>query len=149
MQASENAINLIKKFEGCRLQSYNCQGGVCTIGYGHTRNVKIGDVITYQEATKLLLEDIKEVEKDIKRLVKVPLTQNQYDALVSFVFNVGCGNFGSSTLLKLLNENKLQKASMQFCKWIYVRGNVSKGLKKRREKETKLFNKKETGECSE
>lgn len=143
MRASEKAIELIKKYEGLRLRVYRCPSGLLTIGYGHTRTAVPGLAINKEMAEILLEEDLRECEKVINDLVKVPLTQNQYDALVSFVFNVGRGNFERSTLLKKLNEGGYVAASDEFLKWTKgrQRGGVKElpGLVRRRKEERELF----------
>ena len=104
MNISQNGIDLIKHFEGCELKAYKCPAGVWTIGYGHIKGVQEGDVITEQQANEMLVEELHEYENYINTLVNVPLNQNQYDALVSWVYNLGGGNLKSSTLLKVLNS---------------------------------------------
>lgn len=133
-------FDLIKKWEGLRLEAYLCTAGVPTIGYGHTKGVKLGDVITEDQANQYLLEDILVTHEAIDRLVKVPLTAGQDDALTSFVFNLGMGNLASSTLLKLLNQGKYLEASAQFPRWNKSNGQVLVGLSNRRAEEMKLFN---------
>ena len=133
-------FDLIKKWEGLRLEAYICTAGVPTIGYGHTKGVKLGDVCTEDLANQWLLEDMLEASEAIDRLVKVPLNNNQYGALTSFVFNLGWGNLQTSTLLKMLNEGKYMEASNQFLRWNKVKGVTSTGLSNRRAEEMKLFN---------
>ena len=133
-------FDLIKKWEGLRLEAYLCTAGVPTIGYGHTKGVKLGDVCTEDLANQWLLEDMLEASEAIDRLVKVPLNNNQYGALTSFVFNLGWGNLQTSTLLKMLNEGKYMEASNQFLRWNKVKGVTSTGLSNRRAEEMKLFN---------
>jgi len=133
-------FDLIKKWEGLRLEAYLCTAGVPTIGYGHTKGVKLGDVCTEDQANQWLLEDMLEASEAIDRLVKVPLNNNQYGALTSFVFNLGWGNLQTSTLLKMLNEGKYLEASNQFLRWNKVKGVTSTGLSNRRAEEMKLFN---------
>ena len=139
MNLSKNGIELIKTFEGCRLKAYKCPAGVWTIGYGHTNNVRPDDVITQEEAEELLKRDLKVHEDNVKRLVKSPLTQGQFNALVSFEYNIGYGAFANSTLLKLLNAQNYEAASKQFSRWVYVGDKVSEGLVKRRIAETEMF----------
>lgn len=139
MILSNKGIELIKKFEGCRLKAYKCPAGVWTIGYGHTNNVRPDDVITQDEAEELLKRDIKVHEDNVTRLVKVALSQGQFDALVSFEYNVGYGNFANSTLLKLLNSGNYESAAKQFKRWVYAGDKVLEGLVKRRIAETELF----------
>ena len=140
MNISQNGINLIKNFEGCRLEAYQCSAGVWTIGYGHTgSDVTKGRKITQDEAETLLKQDLTVHCNNVSSLVKVSLNQNQFDALVSFEFNVGYGNLSTSTLLKLLNKGDYAGAANQFERWIYAGGKVLEGLKKRRKAEKELF----------
>ena len=139
MNLSNNGKKLIKKHEGCRLKAYKCPRGVWTIGYGHTNNVRPDDVITQDEAEELLKRDLKVHEDNVKRVVKIALTQNQFDALVSFEYNVGYGAFANSTLLKLLNAGNYNGASKQFERWVYAGDRVLEGLVKRRKAERELF----------
>lgn len=140
---SENGIKLIKNFEGCRLEAYKCPAGVWTIGYGHTgAEVHAGLKITQEQANKYLKNDLLIHCNNVSRLVKKPLTQNQFDALVSFEYNVGYGNFASSTMLKLLNQGKYSEAALQFGRWVYANKKVLSGLVKRRQAEKDLFLKK-------
>ena len=143
MKTGRNGINLIKSFEGLRLHAYKCPAGVWTIGYGHTKGVKKGDMITELKAETLLIIDLQSSENAINKLVKVPLTQNQFDSLVSFVFNVGNGNFSKSTLLKKLNNKDYTAASNEFEKWVFANKKKLLGLVKRREAEKELFLKKQ------
>lgn len=148
MRISDSGKALIKKFEGVSLKAYRCPAGIWTIGYGHTgsvdrKPVKPGMIITKDKVEELLNLDLIKFEKAVTSLVKVPLSQNQFDALVSFVFNVGIGNFQQSTLLKLLNEKKYKEAGEQFKRWVYVdKKKILPGLVKRREAEAELFNRK-------
>lgn len=139
MEISEIGINLIKQFEGCRLKSYKCPAGIWTIGYGHTKDVKEGLVITQEQAEALLKHDLKIHCKNVSNLVKIPLKQNEFDALVSFEYNVGYGNFSKSTMLKLINSGNKKDASDEFDKWIYADGKPLNGLKVRRAKEKAYF----------
>ena len=133
-------IDIIKKHEGLRLEAYlPTPNDVWTIGYGHTHTTKQGMKITAGQAESLLRKDIAWVEKAVNTLVVVPLTQNQFDALASFVFNVGEGAFSSSTLLRLLNSGDYEGAANQFLRWNKQKGRVLNGLTKRREEERKLF----------
>jgi len=140
MNISQKGIDLIKNFEGCRLTAYRCPANILTIGYGHTgSDVSTGQKITQEQAEKLLKSDLLVHCNNVSRLVKVPLTQNQFDALVSFEFNVGYGNFASSTMLKLLNQKKYREAAAQFDRWVYANRKVLAGLVKRRAAEKTLF----------
>lgn len=144
LKLSSVGLELIKKFEGLRLDAYLCSAGVPTIGYGTIvypdgKKVKLGDKITLKQAEEYLAFKLQRFEADIKRLVKVPLTQPQYDALVSFVYNLGTTNFASSTLLKRINERKFQEAAEQLLRWNKAGGKVVNGLTRRREAEKALF----------
>lgn len=139
MRISEKGINLIKRFEGLRLEAYLDSVDIPTIGYGHTRGVKLGQTITQEQADALLEEDIHEFELAIQRLVHVNLTQNQFDALVSFTFNLGIGSLKQSTLLKKLNAGDIVGAANEFNRWVYAGGKKLTGLVKRRSAERLLF----------
>lgn len=139
MQLSEKGKALIKKYEGLRLCAYKCPAGVWTIGYGHTNNVKQTDIITRKQADEFFDKDIKQFEKIVLELCRVPLKQGQFDALVSFTYNVGKSAVASSTLLKLLNQKNYSAAANQFTRWVYANGKKLQGLVKRREEERKLF----------
>ena len=135
-------IRFIAGFEGCRLRAYQDAVGVWTIGYGHTTNVHQGQVITKARAVQLLKQDVRDKAADaVRRLVKVPLTQNEFTALVSLVFNIGAGAFESSTLLRLLNGKHYFLASLQFLRWNRAGGQVLLGLSRRRRAERRLFRK--------
>lgn len=133
------AYELTKQFEGCKLVAYLDSGNVPTIGYGHTRGVKIGDKITQAQADAWLIEDMKSAENDVTRLAKVALTQNQFNACVDFVFNLGGTNFAKSTLLKFINEGKFKEAANEFPKWNKCAGKELVGLTRRRLAEQSLF----------
>lgn len=140
MKTSAAGLDLIKGFEGFRAKAYVCPAGVLTIGYGHTgKDVKSGQVITEQRGVELLAQDVGRFERAVDRLVKVPLAQNQYDALVSFTYNVGEGNLQSSTLLKKLNAKDYAGAAEQFDRWNRGGGKVLAGLVRRRAAERKMF----------
>lgn len=141
MNISKNGIDLIKKFEGCRLTAYKCPSGVYTIGYGHTSGVKKGQRITQKQAEAYLREDVKKFENGVNKAVFVPLTQNQFDALVSFCFNCGLGAFKNSTLLKKLNAKDYAGAGKELLRWNKASGVVLDGLKRRRQAEKALFDK--------
>ena len=146
MKASEKGLALIRSFEGLRLLAYKDLGGVVTIGYGTTAGVKMGMEITRDEADRLLLEDAQRFADHVAALVNVPLNQNQTDALVSFVYNVGPAAFGKSTMLKLINQGLLEDAANQFLRWNRAGGQVLAGLTRRRVAEKALF---ETPACSD
>lgn len=140
MKTSRNGTDLIRKFEGEKLTSHICPAGVLTIGVGHTGpDVRPGQTITAAQSQALLQKDLERFEKAVTQYAKVPLTQNQFDALVSFAFNVGIGALGSSTLLKLLNAKDYAGAAGQFERWNRAGGKVLDGLTKRRAAEAALF----------
>lgn len=138
MKTSENMIAIIKKFEGLRLKAYKCPAGVYTIGYGHTENVFVDSEISELMADQILRKDLKKFEQTINDL-DLPLLQCEFDALVSFAFNVGIGNFNKSTLKKLLSQKKFFYAAKEFDKWVYAGGKKLPGLQARRNKERKIF----------
>lgn len=139
MEYSQKGLDLTALFEGLRLEAYQDVVGVWTIGYGHTKGVKKGDKVTKQQAMVLLREDVKEAEAAVKRLVKVKLTQGQYDALVDFVFNLGQGAFERSTLLRHLNVENYDAARKELIKWNRAGGKVVAGLTNRRVREMEMF----------
>jgi lysozyme len=139
MKISEEGKALIKKFEGCELDSYVCSGGVWTIGYGHTAGVKQGDKINQDEADHLLTEDLEEFEGYVNSAVEVALDQNQFDALVAWTFNLGPSNLKSSTMLEVLNEEKYSKVPSEMKRWNKAGGKVLEGLIRRRDAEALLF----------
>ena len=139
MQTTEILFEKLKSFEGCRLQAYQDAAKVWTIGYGHTKGVKKGDNITQVEAEAYLREDVEEVEGQILAL-NLNLTQPQFDALVSFVYNVGIGAFKKSTLLRFIREGRSENdIKKQFYSWVYSNGRTLPGLVKRREWEAIRF----------
>jgi lysozyme len=142
LKTSDAGIDLICNYEGVRLQAYPdpaTGGDPWTIGYGSTRNVHPGMVITLDEAKQRLREDLEDAEKAIARLVKAPLDQSQFDALVSLVFNIGEGNFAKSTLLKKINAHDYLGASGEFVRWNRAAGKPMLGLTRRRAAERDHF----------
>lgn len=139
MKTSERGLALIRQFEGLRLSAYQDSVGVWTIGYGTTRGVKPGQVITKSEADALLRADVQRFEVEVSRLVNVPVSQNQWDALISFTYNLGAANLESSTLLRLLNAGDYAGAAEQFPRWNKAGGKALKGLVSRRAAERALF----------
>jgi len=139
MRTSEPGKEFIKDFEGCKLEAYQCSGGVWTIGYGHTRHVQEGDKITNKEADAFLVKDIEMVEHHVDRLVNVHLLTNEWDAIVSWCFNLGCGNLRSSTMLRVINAGDIDKVSEQIVRWDKAGGKVVSGLTRRRKAEAELF----------
>ena len=142
MIASKNCINLIKKFEGLFLKSYLCPANVATIGYGSTmwsdgRKVKLGEVVSLEGAEKLLMW---ELGKKSVCLQGLNLNQNQFDALLSFIYNVGEGAFKKSTILKLIKLNPMDKGIRdQFMRWVNKGSSFEKGLTRRRKAEADLY----------
>lgn len=140
MKASERAYALIRSFEGLRLVAYKCPAGVWTIGYGHTSGVGPGTSITISRAEELLAQDVAVAESIVNTERIYGLRQCQFDALVSFVFNVGGANFRKSTLLAKVkvkpNDNSIMD---EFLRWVYGGGAVLPGLQKRRLKEMRLY----------
>jgi len=140
MQYSKTGLQLTEGFESCRLTAYQDIKGIWTIGWGHTgTDVVPGLTITQAQADALLLHDVQNAVNHVNHLVTVPLTQNEFDALVDFAFNAGCGAFADSTLLKLLNQGDDAGAAAQFDLWDHASGKVVAGLLRRREAETQLF----------
>ena len=148
MKLSQVGIDLIKHFEGCSLTSYLCPAGVPTIGYGATGNdVRLGMTWTQAQADERFLHDVEQFERDVLSLVKVPLTQGQFDALVSFAYNCGSDidsdtkaeGLGDSTLLKLFNAGHADLAARQFGLWISRGTAAESGLRRRRKAEELLF----------
>ena len=139
MQISKAGLDLIKQFEGLYLNAYRCPAGVPTIGYGHTAGVAMGQTITQQQADDFLRRDVRQFERAVSRLVHVPLTQGQFDALVSFTYNLSAANLGNSTLLRLLNAGDYKGAAAQFDRWTKAGGKELPGLVKRRAAERALF----------
>ena len=141
LATSQIGIDLIKVFEGCRLQAYVCSAGVLTIGYGHTGpEVTAGLEITSAEAEGFLVEDLKRFENAVNRCVKVALTQNEFDAIVSFAFNVGASALEHSTFCKRMNagQNKAQCFKEEFPKWVNGSNGPLPGLVRRRDAEVEL-----------
>jgi lysozyme len=137
---NDAGMALLKRFEGCRLQSYYCPAGVLTIGYGHTGNdVSEGQNITQEDADNLLRQDLARFKAGVANAVTIDLTDNQQAALVCFAYNVGLANLTISTLLRLLNSGDYAAAAEEFLKWDRAAGRVLPGLLARREAERELF----------
>ena len=143
MRTGYQGIELIRHFEGCRLDAYLCPAGVWTIGYGHTADVKEGDSIDQEAAEAFLIEDLENFEQAVTRMVEVPLTQQQFDALVSWTFNLGAGNLAESTLLRKLNNYQYAEVPEQMMRWVRAGGQVLEGLVRRRAAEAALFQNKD------
>lgn len=141
MNLSGKGLALIRKHEGLRLKAYRCPAGVLTIGYGHTGpDVKEGLEINQAKANCLLDSDVRFAVKKVNELVKKPINQNQFDALVSFTFNLGSGNLAKSTLLKKVNVDPGDKTiSGEFAKWVNSGGKPLPGLIARRKEEAELY----------
>lgn len=131
--------DLIRRWEGLRLKAYLDTGGVWTIGYGHTATARPGMVITQKEAEYLLAKDTKWARGAVEELVKVPLNNNQREALLSFTYNLGRSQFSKSTLLRKLNKEDYQGAAKEFLRWVYDNGKFIQGLKNRRKDEVRVF----------
>ena len=139
MKTSPKGIALIKELEGLRLKAYKCPGGVWTIGYGHTAGVQPGMLITEAQAEQFLKEDLLVFEKAVNTQI-LSINQNQFDALVSFTYNVGTGNFSNSTLLRKVRVNPQDNSIMdEFLRWVFSKGRVLPGLQRRRLAEMKLY----------
>lgn len=144
MKASERAISLIKKFEGLRLTSYRCSAGKWTIGWGSTKDVTPGMTIDLREAELRLIRDLSAIEDELNRMIKIPLSQNQYDAIVSWAFNFGATKVRTSELIRKLNLG-LPGVSDEFLRWVHERNPAtmkmrkSPGLVRRRKEEKDLF----------
>jgi lysozyme len=138
--AGRKAADLIQQSEGLRLTAYRDTGGVLTIGYGHTGpDVYEGQTITKAEAERLLRQDMQTAANAVREFVGVPLSPAQFDALTSFVFNVGRAAFARSTLLRKLNARDYAGAAAEFDRWVYDNGRKLPGLVARRAEERALF----------
>ncbi|WP_288919890.1 SafA/ExsA family spore coat assembly protein [uncultured Ottowia sp.] len=147
MSMSQAGLDMVKKYEGLYTKAYRDPVGILTIGYGHTgSDVREGQTITEAQATELLRKDLGTAENAVRKAVKVPLTQGQFDALVSFTFNCGAGALQKSTLLQKLNAGDYAGAQAEFAKWNHGGGRVLPGLTRRRNEEAQMFgNQKPTG----
>lgn len=140
MKISQAGLDLIKAYEGYSAKAYVCPAGYLTIGYGHLLKDLSVVSVTKSQAEILLRNDVATAERSVNRLIKVPLRQNQFDALVSFVYNLGGGALQSSTLRLRINRGD-SNASEEFHRWVYASGQKLKGLVKRRGAEAALFDK--------
>ncbi len=140
---TDSGLALIKLYEGFSSEIYICPGGYPTIGYGHLvrdhEKLFFDDGITRQEAEDLLRQDVRSSECAVLRLIRVPLSDGQFDALVSFTFNLGSGALQSSTLRRKLNRKDYDGAAAEFKRWVWSGGRKLKGLQRRRHAETRLF----------
>lgn len=140
MNYSGSGLKLTESFEGCKLSAYQDSVGKWTVGYGHTgSDVFPGLTITPLQAEQFLLNDIQWAVHCVSKLVTVTLTQGEFDALCDFVFNLGCGNFAGSTLLKLVNQSDFANAALEFDRWDKAGGVIVAGLLRRRQAETQEF----------
>lgn len=144
MKLPKAAIELIKRYEGLRLNAYRCAAGVWTIGYGHTSaagapEVKPGMKITEPEAESILIRDLDKFIRGVEEAVKVPLSPNQFGACVSLAFNIGLGAFRKSSVLRFVNQKRFEDAADAFLLWNKAGGKVLKGLVRRRAEEAELF----------
>ena len=139
MQLSNKGVHLLKYFEGCETVAYQDSVGVWTIGYGHTKGVYAGMTITQKEADSMLLTELEEYESYVENMVSVELTQEQFDALVVWIYNLGPTNFKSSTLLRKLNSGDYSAVPTEIKRWNKAGGRVLEGLVKRREAEAAMF----------
>lgn len=141
MMYSKTGLQLTAQFEGCRLTAYQDTHGIWTIGYGHTLGVHAGMTCTQSQAFGWLFEDVAWAERGVDRLVSIPLTQGEFDALVDFTFNCGVGTLEHSMLLRLLNAGDFERAAMEFEKFDHSGGKVIAGLFRRRVAEAAEFQK--------
>lgn len=142
MKPSENCVRFVADHEGLSLKAYpdpGTGGAPWTIGCGRTTNVHPGDTCTEEQAMEWLREELDGFAAQVQSVVQVPLTQNQLDALTSFTYNVGFGNFQKSSLLRILNDGNYAGAAQQFQRWNRAAGRVLPGLTKRRADEAALF----------
>ena len=145
MKTNAAGLGIIKRFEGFSAEQYLCPAGIPTIGYGSTWDADRNRVtvdhppVTEAEAEALLQQELDHVEGAIGKLIRVPLTENQFSALASFTFNLGSGNLQSSTLRMKLNRGEYDGAADEFPKWRRAGGKILRGLVRRREEERELF----------
>ena len=144
MHISDKGLELIKHFEGCELEAYKCAAGVWTIGYGHTKDIQEGDKWSQDKADFMLWRELEEeYEKYVHDYVHVPLNQSQFDALVSWTYNLGPANLKASTMLKKLNNGEYEEVPAQMARWnkatVNGKRTVLEGLTRRRKAEGQLF----------
>lgn len=139
MNHSEACTKLVMIFEGLRLDAYLDSAGIATLGYGHIKGVKLGDECIKMQAEVWLDMDLLTADAAVNRLVTVPLEQEQFDALVSFTYNVGAGTLAKSTLLKRVNAYDTDGAAAEFSKYVHAGGKIVDGLVRRRAAEAALF----------
>lgn len=139
MRVSNEGVIFIKRWEGFRSKPYVCDGGVLTIGYGHTHDVREGQRVTELEADQMLRRDLDYYATKVADVIHITLNQNQFDALVSLTYNIGVPAFAKSTLLKKLNEGNFHAAGEQFTRWVHAKGKKLPGLIRRRSEEQEMF----------
>jgi lysozyme len=144
MHISDEGLELIKHFEGCELEAYKCAAGVWTIGYGHTKDIQEGDKWSQDKADFMLWRELEEeYEQYVHNYVHVPLNQSQFDALVSWTYNLGPANLKASTMLKKLNNGEYEEVPAQMARWnkatVNGKRTVLEGLTRRRKAEGQLF----------
>ena len=143
LSLSQDGIDLIHAFEGCVLHIYKDSAGIDTIGWGHRvwpeEIAEFRNGITQEQADALFLKDATKKENSVRDLIFFPLNQGQFDALVSFTFNLGRRNLEQSTLRRMVNEGRMQEASREFERWIYINKIPSNGLRRRRQAESLMF----------
>jgi lysozyme len=139
MRTTDKLLRKLMELEGLRLEAYRDAAGVVTIGYGHTKDVEMGDKISPWWAKELLVNDIREVEEQVRAL-GVARTEAQLDALVSFAFNLGIGRLKNSTLLRFIREQRnMREIKREWNRWVFAGGQRLKGLERRRAWEAKRF----------
>lgn len=140
MHVSQKGLNFIKSFEGFSSKPYRCPAGYKTIGYGHLiKDNENIESVTKSYAVELLKQDVEAAESIVRRFTKVFLTQNQFDMLVSFVFNLGGGAYQRSSLRSKVNREEHEAVPFEFLKWIYSKGDILPGLLRRRRLEAKIY----------
>ena len=139
MKINDEGLELVKHYEGFRNKAYLCPVGVWSIGYGTTRGVEPGDSVTRQEAEDMLMADIRRFEREVKTLIRVPINENQFSALVSFAYNLGADNLRKSTLRAFVNRGDYSGAATEFLRWVHAGGKEMPGLLARRKAERALF----------
>lgn len=132
-------LDIIKRFETLRLTAYADPIGIPTIGYGHTRGVKLGDTITEEHANMFLADDLQDAESHIEQMINIDININQFSAMVCLVFNIGWSDFAKSTIRRLVNDGDFDGAAGEFCKWNHAGGQQLPGLTRRRQAEEELF----------
>lgn len=139
MRVSNEGVNFIKRWEGFRSEAYVCPAGVWTIGYGHTHTAKEGMCVTELQADYMLRRDLDYFGTKVASALKIQVNQEQFDALVSFAYNVGVGAYQTSTLLEKLNQGNFHAAAQEFDRWVHAKSKVLPGLVNRRKEEKEMF----------